>query len=45
MTIATYPDDAIAPITAFSVVATASDNEQVPKPNNIWNDSVWDKTI
>jgi hypothetical protein len=26
MTIATYPDDAIAPITAFSVVATASFN-------------------
>ena len=28
-----------------SVLAPASNNEQVPKPNNIWDDSVWDKAI
>jgi hypothetical protein len=25
--------------------APASRNEQMPKPNNIWDDSVWDKTV
>jgi hypothetical protein len=38
-------DIAGANTTEQAGVAPAGGNEQVPKPNNIWDDSVWDKTV